>query len=38
MKQDFVITPVDKSNENIDPVCKRFYASVIAKELGLNNN
>ena len=29
---------MDKATGNIAPVCKRFYASVITTELGLNNN
>ena len=30
--------PIDTATRNIILVCKRFYLSVIAKELGLNNN
>ena len=29
---DFVVVPIDKV------ICKRFYASAITRELGLNNN
>ena len=29
---------IDKATGNIALVCKRFYASVITRELGLNNN
>ena len=36
--KDFVIVPIDKATGNIALVCKRFYASVITRELGLNNN
>ena len=36
--EDFVVVPIDKATGNIDLVCKRFYASVITRELGLNNN
>ena len=36
--KDFVVVPVEKATGNIVLVCKRFYASVITKELGLNNN
>ena len=35
---DFVVVPIDKATGNIALVCKRFYASVITRELGLNNN
>ena len=34
----FVVVPIDKATGNIVLVCKRFYASVITRELGLNNN
>ena len=36
--KDFVVVPIDKVTGNIALVCKRFYASVITRELGLNNN
>ena len=36
--KDFVVVPRDKATGNIALICKRFYASVIAKELGLGNN
>ena len=36
--KDFVVFLVDKAIGNISLVCKRFYASVINRELGLNNN
>ena len=36
--KDFVVVPIYKGTGNIDFVCKRFYASVITRELGLNNN
>ena len=35
--KDFVIVPIDKATGNIALVCKGFYASVITRELGLNN-
>ena len=38
IRKDFVVVRIDKATGNIDLVCKRFYASVINKELGLNNN
>ena len=34
----FVVVPIDKAGGNIALVCKTFYASVITRELGLNNN
>ena len=34
--KDFVVA--DKATGNIALVCKRFFASVITRELGLNNN
>ena len=36
--KDFVVVSIDNSTGNIAFVCKRFYASVITRELGLNNN
>ena len=36
--KDFVVVPIDKATGNIALVCKRFYASVITREMGLNNN
>ena len=38
IQKDFVVVPIDKATGNIVVVCKRFYASVITRELGLNNN
>ena len=35
MHKDFLVPPTNKSTGNIAFVCKRFYASVIVKELGL---
>ena len=32
--KDFVVVPIDKATGNIALVCKRFYASVINRELG----
>ena len=34
----YVVVPIDKATGNISLVCKRFYASVIAKELGMGEN
>ena len=34
----FVVVPIDKAIGNIALVCKRFYASVVTRELRLNNN
>ena len=36
--KDFIVVPIDKETSNIALVCKRFYASVITRELGLRNN
>ena len=36
--KDFVIVPINKATGNIALVCKRFYASVMNRESGLNNN
>ena len=36
--KDFVELPIDKATANISLVCKRFYASIIIRELGLDNN
>ena len=35
---DFVVVSIDKATGTIALACERFYASVIAGELGLNNN
>ena len=36
--KDFVVVPIDKATGNVALLCKRFYVSVITRELGLNNN
>ena len=36
--EDFVVFPIDKATGNITLVCKRFYASVITRKVGLNKN
>ena len=36
--KEFVVVPIDKATGNITLICKRFYASVIAKELRLGNS
>ena len=36
--KDFVVVPIDKAAGNIALICKRFYASVITRELGLSEN
>ena len=38
IRKGFVVVRIDKATGNIALVCKRFYASVITRELGLNNN
>ena len=35
--EKFVVVPIDKATGNVSLICKRFYASVIVKELGLGN-
>ena len=37
LHKHFVITPIDKASGNVALICKRFYAQVIIKELGLNS-
>ena len=36
LQNQFVIVPIDKASGNIAFVCKRFYAQVLVKELGLD--
>ena len=36
LKERFVITPIDKASGNVAFICKRFYAEVLIKELGLD--
>ena len=36
--KDIAVVPVEKATGNIALVCKRFYASVITRELILNKN
>ena len=36
--KNFVVVPIDKATGNIAVFSRRFYASVITGELGLNNN
>ena len=36
LKSKFVIVPIDKASGNVAFVCKRFYALVLIKELGLD--
>ena len=33
-----MVVPIDQASGNIALVCKRFYASIIYRELGLNNS
>ena len=37
LHSNFVITPIDKAAGNVAIICKRFYAEILVKELGLNN-
>ena len=36
LQKQFVLVPIDKASGNIAFVCKRFYAQVLVKELGLD--
>ena len=38
INKNFAVVPTDKATGKIALVCKRFYASVITRELRLNNN
>ena len=35
LHEKFVIAPIDKATGNVSLICKRFYADVLVKELGL---
>ena len=37
LQNKYVICPIDKATGNIALICKRFYALVLSKELGLTN-
>ena len=36
LHSNFVVVPIDKASGNVGIVCKRFYAEVLIKELGLD--
>ena len=38
LHRKFVIVPIDKASGNVGFVCKRFYAEVLLKELGLKES
>ena len=38
LQEKYVIVPVDKAMGNLALICKRHYASVLVKELGLTDN
>ena len=38
LQEKYVIAPVDKATGNLALICKRHYASVLVKELGLTDN
>ena len=38
LQSKYVITPIDKANGNIAFICKRYYALIIVKELGLESH
>mgnify|MGYP001792462320 CR=1 FL=1 len=35
LQEDFVLVPIDKAANNVAFICKRFYAMILLKELGL---
>ena len=35
LQEKYVIVPIDKASNNVAFICKRFYANVLLKELGL---
>ena len=37
LQSKYVMVPMDKASNNIAFICKRFYATVLMKELGLSN-
>ena len=37
LQENFVIAPIDKATGNVAFICKRFYATVLIRELGLVN-
>ena len=37
LQNHYVIAPIDKASNNIAFICKRFYAMVLVKELGLDS-
>ena len=36
LHEKYVIAPIDKATGNVAFICKRFYAQVVVKELGLD--
>ena len=38
LQQKYVMVPIDKAANNVAFICKRFYAHVLMKELGLTTN
>ena len=36
--ENFIAVSVDKETKNVAQICKRFYACLISKELGLGKN
>ena len=38
LQNKYVMVPIDKAANNVAFVCKRFYAHILLKELGLNTN
>ena len=38
LHSQYVIAPIDKATGNVALICKRFYADVLVKELGLKGD
>ena len=38
LHEKYVFTPIDKANNNIAIICKKFYISTLIRELGLYDN
>lgn len=36
--EKFVMTPIDKASSNVAVICKRYYAEVVLKEIGILGN
>ena len=36
--QKYVMTPIDKTSNNVSVICKRYYVEVVLKEIGILGN